>query len=485
VERDQQSVLDEQYGTHASLAPGNMKGDAYRWDAQLTMKYKGFKFDGKFIDRKRDMPFGDRPILDNMSNLHPQEYYLNLSYDATITEGLDLMAKVYRNQNSYSSLYQYWPKGSWFRTPAGPMITSEKRFGEWEGKNRRTGAEAQATYEIVDANTIVGGITFEEQRVYDNTGKANYMPTSTSGVYIPLPSVQDWPDEYVFPTKERNVWAVYVEDLWDIMEDLRLTIGGRYDHYSDCGGEISPRVGINWEFARNFNTKFLYGRAFRAPSFNELYHREQGNPNLKPETENSYELSLGAGFFPFTGQVTVFYKEIKNYVGFRYIDLRYKLMSLGELNYKGVTLQMKYDFGRGTYLAMNYTQLSGEVIMGPEALFPGKRFTDFHWYEPKRLGTLMANVRLNRYLNLNTYLLYKGGWHRPLTDPRDDPGDYVLLNAGLIAKNFLKELKGLEVRGMVYNLFNKDYTSPSGPDELPDNVPMPGINFFLELRYTF
>ena len=36
-------------GTHASLAPGNMKGDIDQWDAQLTMKYKGFKFDGNYI----------------------------------------------------------------------------------------------------------------------------------------------------------------------------------------------------------------------------------------------------------------------------------------------------------------------------------------------------------------------------------------------------------------------------------------------------
>ena len=489
VERDQQSVLDEQYGTHASLAPGNMKGDAYQLDAQLTMKYKGLKFDGKFIDWKGDMPFSWRPILDNMSNVQRQQYYLNLSYDATITEGLDLMAKVYRNQNSDNGLSQYCPKGSWFRTPAGPMITSENRFVEYEGKNSRTGAEAQAIYEIVDSNTIVGGITFEEQRVYDNTGKANFMPTSDPNVNTPLPSVQDWPDQYVFPTKKRNVWAVYVEDLWDIMEDLRLTIGGRYDHYSDFGGEISPRVGINWAFARNFNTKFLYGRAFRAPSFDELYHRTTGNPNLKPETEDSYELSLGAEFFPFTGQVTVFYKNIKDNIGYiltKDSPPRRKNANLSEMTNQGVTLQMKYDFGRGTYIGMNYTHLSMAAIMGPEAQRPGKRWTDAYWYEPARMGTLMANVRLNRYLNLNTYLLYRGGWGRGgLYVKRDDPGDYVTANVGLIAKNFLKELKGLEIRGMVYNLLNKQYTSPTSPTELPDDMPMPGINFFLELRYTF
>ena len=136
---------------------------------------------------------------------------------------------------------------------------------------------------------------------------------------------------------------------------------------------------------------------------------------------------------------------------------------------------MKYDFGRGTYIGMNYTHLNID-IRDPDVL---------PWFEPERLGTLTANVRLNRYLNLNAYLLYRGGWTRAEGDPRDDPGDYVLVNTALIAKNFLKELKGLEVRGGVYNLFNKEYTSPTAPGQLPDDLPMPGINFMLELRYTF
>lgn len=60
------------------------------------------------------------------------------------------------------------------------------------------------------------------------------------------------------------------------------------------------------------------------------------------------------------------------------------------------------------------------------------------------------------------------------------------MNAKLIAKNFFQDLKGLEVRGTIYNLFNKEYISPTTPgDLLPGDVPMPGINFMLELRYTF
>ena len=163
MDQDQQSVLDERYGTHGSLAPGNMKGDLYQWDAQLTVKYKGLKFDGKYIDRKRDKPFGWRSILDHMSNVHGKDYYLNLSYDLTPTEGLDVMVKAYRNQQTYSERNQMFPKGSVMLTPTGPIITSENEWAEVEYKSSRMGAEAEVVYEIVDSNTIVGGICFEQQ----------------------------------------------------------------------------------------------------------------------------------------------------------------------------------------------------------------------------------------------------------------------------------------------------------------------------------
>ena len=105
--------------------------------------------------------------------------------------------------------------------------------------------------------------------------------------------------------------------------------------------------------------------------------------------------------------------------------------------------------------------------------------------EPTRLGTLTGNVRLNKYLNLNAQFIYRGGWHREEGDPREDMSDYVTANTTLIARNFIKELKGLEARAAVYNLFNKDYISPTAAGELPNDMPMPGINFFVELRYTF
>lgn len=479
VDQDQQSVLDQRWGTHASLAPGNMKGGGDQWDGQLTMKYKGLKFDGKYFGRKDVTPFGvGRVILDNMSETEDQQYYLNLSYDATLMEGLDLLVKIYRNQYSRNGTNQLFPKDSLIGTPTGPTILSDNKFAEYAGKSRRTGAEAQTTYEIWDANTIVGGITFEQMEVYDSTAKGNYRPIAV-GVIIPLPSVEVLPS---FPTKKREFWAAYVEDLWDITDDLRLTIGGRYDHYSDFGGQFSPRVGLNWDFAQNYYAKCLYSRAFRAPTFYELYSGN-GNPDIKPVTKDDYQLSFGVRFPPsFSAEVTGYYFKGENPITLEHIwigtQTYWQYVNLEKENGKGVELRMKYDFGRGTYLSMNYTYQNLELwdVYGlPTAAYS----------VPRQIGTLTANIRLNRYLNLNAYLLYRGDWTRLEDDTRDDPGDYAIVNATLTARNFLKDLKGLEVRAAVKNLLNKDYVSPQNSIYLPDDMPMPGINFFVELRYTF
>ena len=57
-----------------------------------------------------------------------KDYYLNLSYDITPTEGLDLMVKAYRNQHSLDLVSQVFPEGSLMMTPTGPMINSVNRF---------------------------------------------------------------------------------------------------------------------------------------------------------------------------------------------------------------------------------------------------------------------------------------------------------------------------------------------------------------------
>jgi iron complex outermembrane receptor protein len=476
IETDQQSLFDQRFGTNASLAPGYTKGDIDQLHAHLTLKYKGFELDGKYLWRQRQWPLGSRPVLDRISNDEIEAYYLKLSYEFSPLEKLDLVGRAYINQYRWDYMWPMYPKGSLVGTPTiwpGWRILSENIIQYGDLEYYRRGAEVQATYEITDSNTLIAGLAYEETGV-DIVSSGNYVPT-TGGI-IPFSSVRDWPDELQIGKKKRNFKAVYAEDIWDITDDLRLTIGGRYDHYSDFGGAFSPRVGLNWEFWDNYHVKLLYERSFRAPTLQDAHNVFYGSPDLEPETREGYSFTFGARFLPhFSGRVSLFYGSAEDLI-VAHSSADPTRINSGTARHRGVELELKYDFGRGTYISMNYTYLHIKL----------RNPVVYTWFEPQHLGTLMANIRLNRYLNFNCYLLYRGGWSRqdPL-DSREDLSDYVIVNATLIAKNFLKGFEGLELRGSVHNLFDKDYTSPAHWQQLPDDTPMPGISFFLEAKYRF
>jgi len=276
--------------SNASLAPGRMKGDREKYDVALNLKCKGFEFDGRYVDKEWDLPIGWSYALNHKSISSAKDYYLNLSYEASIVEGLDLFGKVYRNLFDLDADYQLFPPGYIAPTPFELFPIVPMRDGMIQitsAKFSRTGIEIQTTYKISDTNTVVSGATYEEQKGYDVSIDQNWLYTSVPLVIIPLPSLTNWPTE----SEKRNFKAFFLEDIWDIIDDLRLTLGVRYDRYSDFGSEVSPRVGLTWEFIKGYDLKLLYGHAFRAPSFWEIGFSAPGI-ELDPETIDTYEISL-------------------------------------------------------------------------------------------------------------------------------------------------------------------------------------------------
>jgi len=470
LDRDALSVSPSILNRRASLTPGRLQGDDEKDDVALNLKYKGFTFDGRYVDRGWDEAPGGDGILRTKSTLSPRQYYLNLSYERTLGENLELFGKVYRNHDRTRYSYQN-PPGTTLLTPVGPVIMKDGKISSVSSKNNRTGFEIQTTYKIFDTNTIVAGITYEEMKQYDVKTRKNFLSLPL-GFGIPLPSVRDLSNIQNWnKSVKRNFKAFFVENIWDITTDLRLTVGVRYDDYSDFGNELSPRAGVVWEFKKGYDIKLLYGHAFRAPSFNELYSLQTGNPDLDPETVDTYEVSLGADFTPsLSSRVTFFHIQGEDNI----VPLIFEFENYGKVRLQGVELEAKYDFGRGSYLAMNYTY---RRIMSPHTIRRGD------WPTPRHLGNVMANIRLSKYLNFYASCHIEDGFRRDRRDPRNNMSGYGIVDTTLIAKKFLKGYEGFELRGSIYNLFDKDYTSPYYPSLLPDDMPRPGRNFLVEVKY--
>ena len=474
VNKDYQSARDRLFLTNASLAPGRMRGDDDKYDIALTIKYKGLKLDGRYVERDWNLPVGWYGALSKNSYFSLKNCYLNLSYERTLFEGLDLFAKVYRNYDSLNHRFQHYPEGSAQITPFGLVIMPKGMISMPSARNNRTGFEIQTTWKMNDSNTVVAGITYEEMKQYDVGTKRNYIETSIPFVILPLFAVRNITDIQNFgnPAK-RNFKAFFIEDIWDITDNLRLTVGVRYDDYSDFGDSVNPRAGLTWEFVKGYDLKLLYGTAFRAPSFSELYNRGTGDPNLDPEEVETYRVSLGAEITPsLSSRVTWFRNSVKDHIS---IMMKpgpkfFRNVNFDKKKSEGLEVEMKYDFGRGTYLAVNYTYIILKEM--------------FLWVTPKHRGNVMANIRLSRYLNFYAACHFEDGWRRDSGDKRDDMSGYGIVNVTLIAKKFLKGYEGLELRGSVYNLFNKDYTSPA-KTQLPNDTPRPGRNFMVEVKYKF
>ncbi|MEA2560909.1 MAG: vitamin transporter [Acidobacteriota bacterium] len=89
----------------------------------------------------------------------------------------------------------------------------------------------------------------------------------------------------------QRTWAVFGQGSWG-RGPVRLDLGLRRDDNDVYGSATSLRTGIVVKAGGGVRLRASYGEAFRAPSLGELFFPFSGNPDLQPETGESYELGI-------------------------------------------------------------------------------------------------------------------------------------------------------------------------------------------------
>ena len=69
----------------------------------------------------------------------------------------------------------------------------------------------------------------------------------------------------------RNVSAVFAELNAPIVRNVELSAAVRYDHYSDVGSKLSPRLSGRWTITPAFLVRASAAKGFRAPSLWDLH----------------------------------------------------------------------------------------------------------------------------------------------------------------------------------------------------------------------
>ena len=254
----------------------------------------------------------------------------------------------------------------------------------------------------------------------------------------------------------RTRWGLYAQDVWDPFDNLRLTIGGRYDQYNDFGGTFNPRLGFNWEFIKNYSIKSSYGTAYRAPSFGEMDLRNNpvlaGNPNLLPEQAQTFEAGLiGHPTTNLMAQATYYHTDITQIIStIPGTITQSEYANNGHMLSEGVELESRYDFEgqlKGSYISSNvvYQHTIQNNLQVPDV--------------PNARANLIANWAYDRQWSVYGHMLFKDSTSRTIGDIRSDVPSYAVFDLSLLGKQFLN--KRFDVSFTIYNLLDKRVYDPS------------------------
>jgi len=260
-------------------------------------------------------------------------------------------------------------------------------------------------------------------------------------------------------TRNREVLGLYIQDEWAVSEQLNLTLGARYDDYSDFGSTLNPRASVNYKASKNWSYKLMYGSAYRAPSNIEQTVKnspvEIGNVNLQPEEVKTWEASALYQEQDMVFQVTLFDNSLSNQIMQIPLedDPRITYVNLGKANARGLEIEFNYQLFDSWRLSSNYTHYFSRASEGN--------------ITANNLASVILAFQQNKFTaSLST--TYRSGVEQPLADGEIERlASVTLLNANMryeISDQLLMSLK-------IHNLLDRDNRSLSLNTPLAGGVP--------------
>jgi len=248
----------------------------------------------------------------------------------------------------------------------------------------------------------------------------------------------------------------------------------REDHNSQFGNFTTGGIGYGYTISPEWRLTAQYGSSFRAPTFNQLYYPNFGDPNLPSEKADNLEASARYQGQTLQAKLTVFDNHIRNFIqtlnsgcpsGFTSCAI-----NTGKVEIQGVTLEGTLPITEQWVVTANATVQSPRIDA-----------TD----------NLLAR-RAQRYGNL--ILQYKSGpwnWDSELSASSmryDDAANQFRLNGYALLNTTLGYQINphwkLQVRAN--NILDKDYALASTKTSTRPNNPYyntMGTNVFISLNY--
>lgn len=409
--------------------------------------YGDFNISAGYGNRTKGVPTAPyQSVFDTPQSTTDTHSFINVKYNHAVTDGLELASEVYWERYDYHM-------DALYGTPALETLDGDKAI--WYG------ADVHATLTSIPRNKLVVGASLMRDASRD---QYNYDT-----------------DPYQLILNDRrssNSVGVYAEDEIKLPWRFTLTAGLRVDRESISGTNVSPRLALNYKPTSADTFKLIYGRAYRAPNAYELYYTilgaggQQGNPSLKAEhittTEFVYDRAFGENAH---GTVSLFQYDIRDLIT-ETLDPSsglYVFDNVQRARARGVELAYEQNLGSVAKVRASYSwQLARDSAT-----------RDVLQNSPRHLGKLNVTVplfhhaaRIGAEMRCESARLSAAG---------SAPG-YCLGNVTIGSTRLIPHA---DVSFSVYNVTNKVYADPAGPNFTQDVIPQQSRTFLLKLVYGF
>lgn len=478
-------------GAPYDQAPGTANLRTHRQEAELYIDYKGLVIDAQFQRFDRYYPLSEFYMLTDPAQAKDfNAGFMEARYTFDLSRDLKL-----RTRASYDNIYVdvrggFLPNGYTLIADINgdgipesnfdlngdgiPETWPEGVYGAYGYRSEQCRAEAIFDYNLATNNKLLLGFFYEDIATKDVFVKSNMSLTT----FIRLPGYTDLSDTANWnKPAQRNISGFFFQDEWDVYEHWYLILGGRYDDYSDVGTAVTPRCGLVYEYAPQGSVKLLYGTAFRAPSFAELYHQNNpvlvGNRDLKPETMKSFELNASHVFVDkLNSEAAVYYLTTENMIDVtsQVLNPQHYINKNRTKNW-GVELTERYVLGRHGEARLGYAYCDAKDDLTNEKLA---------WVPDHTVNAGFTTQINDLRWDVNAH--YTGEQNRDAGNLQKTYAAHTVIDSTLRWLN----VRSWEFSLSVYNALDEKLIIPMpAAGTVATDVPLPETNYMAGATYRF
>lgn len=282
----------------------------------------------------------------------------------------------------------------------------------------------------------------------------------------------------------RNQHAFFVSGTNNVFNDLKLFASLRVDHFSDLKkNAITSRLGLNFKpFDKvDLNLRANVSNNFRAPTFNDLYWKESGNPNLKPEHSFNVEAGLLSSI--------AFLIPVQIEFNFTFINAKDKIIWIPQRNLLWSPVNIASSESKNYLINLSYNhqiseQFRLELNSGINFINTKKTNESFQgdptkdkYFPYLPLESIKLGLMIDyKKLGLNLFYTHTGKRFSDFEN-RKPMNQFNILDANISFDMSIWEVK-TSLKLEANNITNTDYQTISG-------YPMPLKNYFITLSINY